>query len=103
MSEPTIPTEPTIPGETPDEVSPEEEPQDETPKAGRPSNKQLAAENKRLLAENQSLRSALSPLGAIPDERGRPDDFALFDLSRGGVSVRITNRDVRAARKLLSL
>lgn len=103
MSEPTIPTKPAIPepGETA-ELLEEQSPEEETPKGGRPSNKQLAADNKRLLAENQALRSALAPLAGIPEERGRPDDFALFDLARGGVSVTITNRDVRQARKLLS-
>lgn len=106
MSEPTIPTKPSIPnpaelGETPD-VLDEEPPEEEPSKGGRPSNKQLAADNKRLLAENQALRSALQPLAGIPEERGRPDDFALFQLARGGVSVTITNGAVRAARKLLA-
>lgn len=106
MSEPTIPRKPAIPepAELDETIDPvDDEPREEqTSKGGRPSNKQLAADNKRLLAENQALRSALQPLAGIPEERGRPDDFALFQLARAGVSVTITNRDVRAARKLVA-
>lgn len=103
MSEPTIPTRPAIPaepGETPD-VLDEETPEEEAPKGGRPSNKQLAADNKRLLAENDRLRDIVAIVASIPDERDKADSFVLFDLTRGGQTTRITNGAVRAARKLV--
>lgn len=106
MSEPTIPTKPTIPepAELDETIDPvDDEPrEEETSKGGRPSNKQLAADNKRLLAENDRLRDIVAVVASIPDERDKADSFVLFDLTRAGQNMRITNGAVRAARKLLA-
>lgn len=104
MSEPTIPTKPAMAqaaDETP-EVLDEEAPEEEAPKGGRPSNKQLAADNKRLVADNDRLRDIVAIVASIPEERDKADSFVLFDLSRAGQTTRITNGAVRQARKLLS-
>jgi len=100
MNEPTIPN---APAEPIVEETTEAEEEEKAPKqkGGRPSNRELAAENKLLAAENEKLRRALEPFAAIPDALDKTPDDVLYQLCRGDATCSILARDIRTARKLV--